>query len=109
MPRTDFNELLDAGAHFGHLKRKWSPAMAPYIFTEKNGIHIIDLPKLLMMKLDANRYRDRADYVELIKANKLTKEYISNNVIPLISNNIIKRCIIQLFIFLFIKYFFIQY
>jgi len=43
MPRTNFNELLDAGVHFGHLKRKWNPAMAPYIFMERNGIHIIDL------------------------------------------------------------------
>jgi small subunit ribosomal protein S2 len=45
MARTNFNELLDAGVHFGHLKRKWNPAMAPYIFMEKNGIHIIDLHK----------------------------------------------------------------
>lgn len=45
MPRTNFNELLEAGSHFGHLKRKWNPAMAPYIFTEKSGIHIIDLNK----------------------------------------------------------------
>lgn len=45
MSRTNFNELLEAGAHFGHLKRKWNPNMAPYIFTEKNGIHIIDLNK----------------------------------------------------------------
>lgn len=45
MSRTSFNELLEAGSHFGHLKRKWNPAMAPFIFTEKNGIHIIDLNK----------------------------------------------------------------
>jgi len=45
MPRTNFQELLDAGVHFGHLKRKWNPAMAPYIFMERNGIHIIDLEK----------------------------------------------------------------
>lgn len=45
MPRTNFNELLEAGAHFGHLKRKWNPHMAPYIFMERNGIHIIDLHK----------------------------------------------------------------
>lgn len=45
MSRVSFNDLLEAGAHFGHLKRKWNPAMAPYIFTEKNGIHIIDLNK----------------------------------------------------------------
>ncbi len=43
--RTTFNDLLEAGAHFGHLKRKWNPAMAPYIYAEKNGIHIIDLNK----------------------------------------------------------------
>ena len=45
MARTDFDSLLAAGAHFGHLKRKWNPAMAPYIFMERNGIHIIDLNK----------------------------------------------------------------
>ena len=45
MSRTNFQDLLDAGAHFGHLKRKWNPAMAPYIFMERNGIHIIDLHK----------------------------------------------------------------
>jgi small subunit ribosomal protein S2 len=45
MARVSYNELLDAGVHFGHLKRKWNPNMAPYIFMEKNGIHIIDLNK----------------------------------------------------------------
>jgi len=45
MPRTSFEQLLDAGVHFGHLKRKWNPNMQPYIFMEKNGIHIIDLQK----------------------------------------------------------------
>lgn len=45
MARTNFDELLDAGVHFGHLKRKWNPNMAPYIFMERNGIHIIDLYK----------------------------------------------------------------
>ena len=51
MSRTDFNTLLEAGVHFGHLKRKWNPKMAPYIFMEKNGIHIIDLHKTVL-KLD---------------------------------------------------------
>ena len=51
MPRTNFQDLLDAGAHFGHLKRKWNPNMAPYIFMEKNGIHIIDLQKTVV-KID---------------------------------------------------------
>jgi len=45
MSRVSFEELLDAGVHFGHLRRKWNPNMAPYIFMERNGIHIIDLYK----------------------------------------------------------------
>ena len=45
MSRTNFDQLLQAGCHFGHLRRKWTPAMAPYIFMERNGIHIIDLNK----------------------------------------------------------------
>lgn len=45
MSRVNFEQLLEAGVHFGHLKRKWNPAMAPYIFMERNGIHIIDLHK----------------------------------------------------------------
>lgn len=51
MSRVSFQELLDAGAHFGHLKRKWNPNMAPYIFMERNGIHIIDLQKSVV-KID---------------------------------------------------------
>ena len=51
MSRTTFDALLAAGSHFGHLKRKWNPAMAPYIFMERNGIHIIDLHKTVA-KLD---------------------------------------------------------
>ncbi|MCQ2312379.1 MAG: 30S ribosomal protein S2 [Paludibacteraceae bacterium] len=46
--RTNFDQLLEAGCHFGHLKRKWNPAMAPYIFAERNGIHIIDLNKTVV-------------------------------------------------------------
>ena len=49
--RTNFDQLLEAGCHFGHLKRKWNPAMAPYIFMERNGIHIIDLNKTAL-KID---------------------------------------------------------
>ena len=45
MAKVDFNAMLDAGVHFGHLKRKWNPAMAPYIFAEKKGIHVLDLNK----------------------------------------------------------------
>lgn len=55
MPKTSFNELLDAGVHFGHLKRKWNPNMAPYIFMERNGIHIIDLEKTIVKLEEAAR------------------------------------------------------
>lgn len=51
MPKATFEQLLDAGVHFGHLTRKWNPKMAPYIFMERNGIHIIDLQKTLV-KMD---------------------------------------------------------
>ena len=53
MSRTNFQELLEAGVHFGHLKKKYNPAMAPYVFMEKNGIHIIDLNKTVAMVEDA--------------------------------------------------------
>lgn len=45
MAKVEFDQLLEAGVHFGHLTRKWNPAMAPYIFMERNGIHILDLHK----------------------------------------------------------------
>ena len=53
MSRTNFDQLLQAGCHFGHLKRKRNPAMAPYIFMERNGIHIIDLNKTVAKIDDA--------------------------------------------------------
>ena len=54
MSRTNFKELLDSGVHFGHLKKKYNPAMAPYIFMERNGIHIIDLNKTVSLLEDAS-------------------------------------------------------
>ena len=53
MARTTFEQLLEAGSHFGHQKRKWNPHMAPYLFTEKKGIHIIDLHKTIAKIDDA--------------------------------------------------------
>ena len=53
MSRTNFEELLEAGVHFGHLKKKYNPAMGPYVFMERNGIHIIDLNKTVAMLEDA--------------------------------------------------------
>ena len=48
MSRVSFDQLIEAGAHFGHLTRKWNAAMAPYIFMERNDIHIIDLHKTVV-------------------------------------------------------------
>jgi len=53
MSRTNFQQLLQAGVHFGHLKKKYNPAMSPYVFMERNGIHIIDLNKTIAMLDDA--------------------------------------------------------
>jgi len=55
MEQLTFDQLLEAGCHFGHLTRKWHPNMAPYIFMEKNGIHIIDLNKTLAKLEEANQ------------------------------------------------------
>ena len=54
MAKTDVKELLDAGVHFGHLTRKWNPNMAPYIYMERNGIHIINLYKTVAKLEDAS-------------------------------------------------------
>lgn len=56
MNKMKYNDLLDAGVHFGHLTRKWDPKMAPYIFMERNGIHIIDLNKTIVCLEDAASY-----------------------------------------------------
>jgi small subunit ribosomal protein S2 len=84
MPRTDFKQLLDAGVHFGHLKRKWNPAMAPYIFMERNGIHIIDLEKTIE-KLDeaasAMKHIARSGKkVLFVATKKQAKEIVSEKV-----------------------------
>lgn len=55
MAQIEYKDLLDAGVHFGHLTRKWDPRMAPYIFMEKNGIHIIDLNKTLVCLDEASK------------------------------------------------------
>jgi small subunit ribosomal protein S2 len=54
MANIEYKDLLDAGVHFGHLTRKWDPRMAPYIFMEKNGIHILDLNKTLVCLEEAS-------------------------------------------------------
>lgn len=84
MPRTNFEELLNAGAHFGHLKRKWNPAMAPYIFMERNGIHIINLEKTVE-KIDeaASAIKQMAKggkKILFVATKKQAKEIVSEKV-----------------------------
>jgi small subunit ribosomal protein S2 len=81
MSKVTFEELLDAGCHFGHLRRKWNPAMAQYIFMEKNGIHILDLNKTLV-KLDeacaaAKQISKSGRKILFVATKKQAKETIS--------------------------------
>ncbi|MBQ9186812.1 MAG: 30S ribosomal protein S2 [Prevotella sp.] len=81
MARTNFEQLLQAGCHFGHLKRKWNPAMAPYIYTERNGIHIIDLHKTVI-KIDEaadalKQIAKSGKKILFVATKKQTKEIIA--------------------------------
>lgn len=87
MARTNYNELLEAGVHFGHLKRKWNPNMAPYIFMERNGIHIIDLNKTIH-KIDeaANAMKQIAKSgkkILFVATKKQAKDVVANLVKPI--------------------------
>ena len=81
MARTNFDMLLQAGCHFGHLKRKWCPAMAPYIYTERNGIHIIDLHKTVAKIDDAaealKNIARQGKKILFVGTKKQTKEVIA--------------------------------
>lgn len=84
MPRVTFEQLLEAGVHFGHLRRKWNPAMAPYIFMEKNGIHIIDLYKT-MAKLDeacnaAKQIAKSGRKILFVATKKQAKEIVAEKI-----------------------------
>src|SRR6056297_1688492 len=86
MSRTSFNELLEAGVHFGHLKRKWNPAMAPYVFMERNGIHIIDLQKTeakLNEACDALKQIAKSGRkILFVATKKQAKEIVAEKVAP---------------------------
>lgn len=89
----DFDQMLDAGVHFGHLRRKWNPKMAPYIFMEKNGIHIIDLHKT------AEKAQEAATAIKQIaksgkkilfvatkkQAKEIVSELVSNTNMPFVT------------------------
>ena len=84
MSKLNFETLLEAGAHFGHLKRKWNPAMAPYIFEEKKGIHIIDLNKTIV-RLDQacaamKQIAKSGKKVLFVATKKQAKEIVSERV-----------------------------
>lgn len=87
MSKAQFQELLDAGVHFGHLKRKWNPAMAPYIFAEQKGIHIIDLNKTIA-HLDTacaamKQIAKSGKKILFVATKKQAKEIVSDLVAPL--------------------------
>ncbi len=84
MARTSFEELLDAGVHFGHLRRKWNPNMAPYIFMERNGIHIIDLYKTMAKIEEAasglKQIAKSGRKILFVATKKQAKEIVANHV-----------------------------
>ena len=84
MANLNFEELLNAGVHFGHLKRKWNPAMAPYIFDEKKGIHIIDLNKTIIKIEEAasamKQIAKSGRKILFVATKKQAKEILENKV-----------------------------
>ena len=95
MSRTNFDQLLQAGCHFGHLKRKWNPAMAPYIYTERNGIHIIDLHKTAI-KIDEaadalKQIAKSGKKILFVATKKQTKEVIAEKATSINMPYVIER------------------
>ena len=95
MARTNFDQLLQAGCHFGHLKRKWNPAMAPYIYTERNGIHIIDLHKTVI-KIDEaaealKNVARQGKKILFVGTKKQTKEVIAEKATSIAMPYVIER------------------
>lgn len=82
MAKLEFDQLLEAGVHFGHLKRKWNPAMAPYIFMERNGIHIIDLYKSMAKADEAaaamKQIARSGKKILFVATKKQAKEVVAN-------------------------------
>ena len=95
MSRTNFEQLLQAGCHFGHLKRKWNPAMAPYIYTERNGIHIIDLHKTVAKVDEAaealKQIAKSGKKILFVATKKQTKEVIAEKAASINMPYVIER------------------
>ena len=84
MAKLEYKDLLEAGVHFGHLTRKWDPRMAPYIFMERNGIHVIDLNKTLASIDEASRALSQVvrtgRKILFVATKKQAKEIVSEEV-----------------------------
>ena len=95
MSRTNFDMLLQAGCHFGHLKRKWNPAMAPYIYTERNGIHIIDLHKTVAKVDEAaealKQIAKSGKKILFVATKKQTKEVVAEKATSINMPYVIER------------------
>ena len=95
MARTNFEQLLQAGCHFGHLKRKWNPAMAPYIYSERNGIHIIDLHKTVVKVDEAaealKNVARQGKKILFVGTKKQTKEVIAEKATSINMPYVIER------------------
>ena len=95
MARTNFDMLLQAGCHFGHLKRKWNPAMAPYIYSERNGIHIIDLHKTVVKVDEAaealKNVARQGKKILFVGTKKQTKEVIAEKATSINMPYVIER------------------
>ena len=95
MARTNFEQLLQAGCHFGHLKRKWNPAMAPYIYTERNGIHIIDLHKTVAKVDEAaealKQIAKSGKKILFVATKKQTKEVVAEKAASINMPYVIER------------------
>ncbi|MFI5204149.1 MAG: 30S ribosomal protein S2 [Flavobacteriales bacterium] len=95
MASVSFDELLDAGVHFGHLKRKWNPNMAPYIFDEKKGIHIIDLNKTIVKLEEAaqamRQIAKSGKKILFVATKKQAKDIVTDRITPLNMPFVVER------------------
>lgn len=95
MSRTNFQELLEAGVHFGHLKRKWNPSMAPYIFNERKGIHVIDLNKTIV-KIDEaaaalKQIAKSGKKIMFVATKKQAKQIVADRIQPVNMPYVVER------------------
>lgn len=95
MPHVEIEDLLTAGAHFGHLTRRWNPQMRPYIFMERNGIHIIDLKKTQQLvdeaRIAAERIANEGKRILFVGTKKQARDVIRNEAVRIGANYVTER------------------